>query len=80
MSDDPAPNVHPCENLTTPDDQQVEIDTEMVPLVKTLWTMKLATVASCQDIGESAAGLRTHSAPLLPVTVALWATTGDTPG
>lgn len=58
MSVAPPPNIHPCERLTTPDDQQVDIDTELVPLVQQLWTMDLVTVACCQDIGESAAGLR----------------------
>jgi hypothetical protein len=58
MSAEPPPNIHPYERLTTPDDAQVEIDTEMVPLVHALWARDLVTVACCQDVGESAAGLR----------------------
>lgn len=52
------PNIHPYTRLTTPTDERMDIDTEMVPLVQTLWGMELATLACCQDIGESAAGLR----------------------
>ena len=58
MSIDPAPAIHTYERLTTPDDAQVNIDTELVPLVRVLWARGLVTVACCQDIGESAAGLR----------------------
>lgn len=58
MSAEPPPNIHPYERLTTPDDEQVEIDTEMVTLVRALWARDLMTVACCQDIGESAAGHR----------------------
>lgn len=58
MSAEPAPNIHPCQRLTTPDNKQVDIDTQMVPLIQMLWTMGLVTMACCQDIGESAAGIR----------------------
>lgn len=58
MSAEPPPKIHPCRRLTTPDNEQVDIDTEMLPLVQTLWVMGLVTLACCQDIGESAAGLR----------------------
>jgi hypothetical protein len=58
MSAQPPPNIHPCQRLTTPDNEQVDIDTQMVSLVQTLWARGLVTVACCQDIGESAAGLR----------------------
>jgi hypothetical protein len=58
MSAESPPSIHPYECLTTPDDQHVEIDTEMVPLVQALWARQLVTIACCQDIGESAAGLR----------------------
>ena len=58
MSAESSPNIHTYERLTTPYDEPVEIDTEMVPLVRALWARELVTVACCQDIGESAAGLR----------------------
>lgn len=58
MSAESPPKIHPYERLTSPDGEQVEIDIEMVPLVQALWARELATVACCQDIGESAAGLR----------------------
>ncbi|MGQ0778564.1 MAG: hypothetical protein ACT4NY_29825 [Pseudonocardiales bacterium] len=58
MSTDPAPAIHGYERLTTPANEHVDIDTELVPLVRTLWARGLVTVACCQDIGESAAGLR----------------------
>ncbi|MGH3837814.1 MAG: hypothetical protein ACRDSF_19235 [Pseudonocardiaceae bacterium] len=58
MSAEPPPSIHPCQRLTTPDNKQVDIDTQLVSLVQTLWMMELVTTACCQDIGESAAGLR----------------------
>lgn len=58
MSAESPPKIHPYERLITPYGEQVEIDIEMVPLVQALWARKLITVACCQDIGESAAGLR----------------------
>jgi len=58
MSVEPPPNIHPCQRLATPDNEQVDIDTQMVPLVQTLWIMGLVTMACCQDLGESVAGLR----------------------
>ncbi len=58
MSSKSPPNIHPYELLTTPEDEQVQIDTEMVPLVRALWARELVTMVCCQDIGESAAGLR----------------------
>jgi hypothetical protein len=58
MSAQPPPSIHPCQRLTTPDNKQVNIDTPMIPLVQTLWAIELVTVACCQDIGESAVGLR----------------------
>jgi hypothetical protein len=58
MNAESPPNIHPYERLTTPDGEQVEIDTEMIPLVQALWARDLVTVACCQDIGESAAGHR----------------------
>ncbi|MGH3875202.1 MAG: hypothetical protein ACRDSR_27515 [Pseudonocardiaceae bacterium] len=58
MNTEHPPKIHPYERLITPDDAQVEIDTEMVPLVHALWANGLTTVACCQDIGESASGHR----------------------
>lgn len=58
MSAKPVPTIHSYERLTTPDGEQVDVDTEMVPLIQLLWSRGLATMACCQDIGESAAGLR----------------------
>lgn len=58
MSAEATPAIHPYERLTTPDDEQVDIDTEMIRLIQVLWARGLTTTACCQDIGESAAGLR----------------------
>lgn len=58
MSAESPPKIHPYERLTSPVGEQVEIDSEMVPLVQALWARELVTLACCQDIGESAAGLR----------------------
>jgi hypothetical protein len=58
MRTHPPPNIHPYERLIAPSGEQVDIDTEMVPLVRTLWLKGLMTEASCQDLGEATAGLR----------------------
>ncbi|MGI9063851.1 MAG: hypothetical protein ACR2FQ_08605 [Pseudonocardiaceae bacterium] len=58
MNTELSPAIHPYERLTTPDDEQVDIDTELAPLVQVLWARGLVTMACCQDIGESAARLR----------------------
>ncbi len=58
MSDMATPQVHPTEHLTTPDGSDADIDIEIVPLVRALWQLGLATTASCQDFGEGTAGQR----------------------
>jgi hypothetical protein len=45
--------VHPTERLITPAGDAVDIDAEMVPLIRRLWAMGLQTKGSCQDFGES---------------------------
>jgi len=50
--------IHPAQRLAAPDGTQVDVDTEIVPLVRALWTLGLATTASCQDFGEGTAGQR----------------------
>jgi hypothetical protein len=73
-----AKRPHPYERLTTPDDEQVEIDTEMVTLVHSLWAKDLVTVACCQDVGESAAGsLRQQIAELTAILMDLSADETD---
>lgn len=58
MTDKKALQIHPSVSLTAPDGSQVEIDTEMAPLIHALWALGLATTASCQDFGEGTAGQR----------------------
>jgi hypothetical protein len=58
MNDKTVLQIHPSQRLTAPDGPQVEIDTEIVPLVRALWALNLATTASCQDFGEGTAGQR----------------------
>ncbi|HET9079643.1 MAG TPA: hypothetical protein VFO01_03890 [Trebonia sp.] len=50
--------VHPAQRLSAPDGTVADIDTEIVPLVRALWALGLATTASCQDFGEGTAGQR----------------------
>lgn len=45
---------HPVRRAQTPDGRFVEIDVEMIPLIKRLWSHGFHTVTCCQDIGESA--------------------------
>jgi hypothetical protein len=52
------PPIHPTETLTTPSGERVEIDAAMVPVVRSLWRLGLATTACCQDVGEATAGVR----------------------
>ncbi|MGH3916820.1 MAG: hypothetical protein ACRDTC_25935 [Pseudonocardiaceae bacterium] len=49
MSTDSTPAIHPYKSLIAPDDEQVDIDTELVPLVRVLWARGLVIVACCQD-------------------------------
>jgi hypothetical protein len=53
-----ALQIHPSEWLIARDGSRVEIDTEMVPLIRVLWALGLTTTASCQDFGEGTAGQR----------------------
>ena len=53
-----TPQTHPVQRLTAPDGTEAAIDTEIVPLVRVLWALGLATTASCQDFGEGVAGQR----------------------
>lgn len=53
-----TPQIHPSQRLTAPDGTLADIDNEMVPLVRVLWALNLATTASCQDFGEGTAGQR----------------------
>jgi hypothetical protein len=46
-------NVHRSERLITPDGAEVDIDVEMVPLIRQLWALGLPTAGCCQDLGES---------------------------
>jgi hypothetical protein len=50
--------VHPAHLLTAPDGTLADIDTEIVPLIKALWGLGLATTASCQDFGDGTARQR----------------------
>ncbi|MEV0403600.1 hypothetical protein [Actinoallomurus sp. NPDC050550] len=58
MSIESTPNIHPTSLLTAPDGVQADIDIDMVPLIKTLWSMGLVTTACCQDFGEGTEGQR----------------------
>ena len=49
---------NPAERLTAPDGTIADIDAEIVPLVRALWRLGLATTSSCQDFGEGTAGQR----------------------
>jgi hypothetical protein len=53
MSD--VENVHPCQRLTTPAGESVDVDNGIAPLVVTLWALGLQTAGSCQNLGESIA-------------------------
>jgi hypothetical protein len=45
--------VHATDRLTTPLGEAIDIDAEMVPLIRRLWTLGLQTKDCCQDFGES---------------------------
>jgi hypothetical protein len=53
--------IHPSQRLTRPDGAQVNIDDDMVALVRALWSLNLKTTACCQDFGEGTAGQREAS-------------------
>jgi len=50
--------IHSSQCLTTPSGAQVDIDEDMIPLVRTLWSLGLETTACCQDFGDGTAGQR----------------------
>jgi hypothetical protein len=52
---------HPSQRLITPNGAQVDIDEDMVSLVRTLWSLDLETTACCQDFGDGTAGQRDAS-------------------
>jgi hypothetical protein len=53
--------IHPSQCLNTPSGAQVDIDEDMIPLVRTLWSLGLETTACCQDFGDGTAGQREAS-------------------
>ncbi|MFE4665462.1 hypothetical protein ACFRI7_06010 [Streptomyces sp. NPDC056716] len=55
------PLIHPHETLTAPQGEPVEIDAEMIPVVRALWRLGYATLACCQDVGEATAGVRAQA-------------------
>jgi len=57
----PDPLIHPHETLTTPTGERVKIDTEMIPVIRELWRLGLATTGCCQDVGQATAGVRAQS-------------------
>jgi hypothetical protein len=61
MTVDSEIQIHPSQRLTAPNGAQVSVDDEMVPLVRALWSLNLATTACCQDFGEGTAGQREAS-------------------
>jgi hypothetical protein len=61
VNDARAPQIHASQRLPAPDGAEVDIDDEMVPLIRALWALGLTTVASCQDFGEGTAGQRAAS-------------------
>jgi len=58
MTGERGTQIHPSQRLTTPDGIQVEVDDDMVALVRALWSLNLKTTACCQDFGEGTAGQR----------------------
>ncbi|MEU8680810.1 hypothetical protein [Streptomyces sp. NPDC048611] len=52
------PTIHPHETLTAPTGERVQIDEDMLPIVRDLWRLGYATSACCQDVGEATAGVR----------------------
>ncbi|GAA1539025.1 hypothetical protein GCM10009678_21640 [Actinomadura kijaniata] len=54
----PPPGVHPTEPLTAPDGTAVDVDVELVPLVRAVWAGGWVTAGSCQDLGDAADALR----------------------
>jgi hypothetical protein len=52
------PGIHPTQQLRTPAGEPVEIDLEVVPLIRSLWALDLTTLGCCQDNGEYARARR----------------------
>jgi hypothetical protein len=52
------PSIHPTQQLRTPAGEPVEIDLDMVPLIRSLWALDLTTLGCCQDNGEYARARR----------------------
>ncbi|HEY0539829.1 MAG TPA: hypothetical protein VGD53_15745 [Actinoallomurus sp.] len=45
--------VHPTERLLAPGAGEIDVDVEMVPLIRRLWVIGLETKGCCQDFGDS---------------------------
>lgn len=45
--------VHRSERMTVPGGAEIDVDVEMVPLIRRLWDIGLRTNGCCQDFGES---------------------------
>lgn len=45
---------HPATRIKKPGGGSAEIDKELVPLIRKLWSHDFDTVTCCQDVGESA--------------------------
>ena len=58
MNGETKVQIHPSRRLTAPDGVQVDIDDDMVALVRALWSLGLETTACCQDFGDGTAGQR----------------------
>ncbi|GAA4908279.1 hypothetical protein [Streptomonospora salina] len=54
--------IHPVERLVLPDGGEADIDAELVPLMRALWSLGLSTLGCCQDHGE-AIGDNGHRSP-----------------
>jgi len=52
------PPIHPTKTLTTPAGDRVDIDIEMVPVIRELWRLGFTSTTCCQDVGEATAGVR----------------------
>jgi hypothetical protein len=57
VATEPA-SIHPTQQFRTPAGEPVEIDLEMVPLIRSLWALDFTTLGCCQDNGEYARARR----------------------
>jgi hypothetical protein len=48
--------VHPTQELLTPDRLTVQVDAEMVPVVQAIWALDIPTLMCCQNVGEAIEG------------------------